>query len=128
MTAMLRIAELRLPLDHSAEALPAAIVQRLGISAADLNAFTVFKRSYDARKNSKLTFIYIVDAEVANETAILRRFAGDLHVKPTPDMEYHFVGKAPPAFTHRPVVIGFGPCGIFAALILPQAGFRPIVR
>ena len=127
MTAMLRISELRLPLDHSAEALPTALVQRLGISSADLTAFTVFKRSYDARKNSKLTFIYIVDAEVNNEAAILQRFAGDLHVKPTPDMEYHFVGTAPPAFTHRPVIIGFGPCGIFAALILAQAGFRPIV-
>jgi uncharacterized FAD-dependent dehydrogenase len=120
MTAMLRISELRLPLDHPAEALPAAILQRLGISAADLTRFTVFKRSYDARKNARLTFIYIVDAEVNNEAALLQRFAGDLHVKPTPDMEYHFVGTAPPAFTHRPVIIGFGPCGLFAALILAQ--------
>ena len=127
MTAMLRISELRLPLDHPAEALPAAIVARLGISATDLASFTVFKRSYDARKNSKLTFIYIVDATVSNEVAILQRHAGDLHIKPTPDMEYHFVGKASPALEHRPVIIGFGPCGIFAALILAQAGFRPIV-
>ena len=124
---MLRISELRLPLDHPAEALPAAIVQRLGIKPADLLDFKVFKRSYDARKNQSLSFIYIIDADVQNEAALLKKFAGDLHVKPSPDTEYHFVGHAPANFANRPVVIGFGPCGIFAALVLAQMGFRPIV-
>jgi uncharacterized FAD-dependent dehydrogenase len=124
---MLRISELRLPLDHPAEALPAAIVQRLGIQPADLLDFKVFKRSYDARKNQSLSFIYIIDADVQNEAALLKKFAGDLHVKPSPDTEYHFVGQAPAGFANRPVVIGFGPCGIFAALVLAQMGFRPIV-
>jgi uncharacterized FAD-dependent dehydrogenase len=127
MTAMLRISELRLPLDHPEEALPAAIVQRLGISADQLLSFKVFKRSYDARKNVRLCFIYIIDLEVKDEAALLKKFADDLHVKPAPDTEYHFIGKAPPNFTHRPIVIGFGPCGIFAALILAQMGFKPIV-
>jgi hypothetical protein len=127
MTAMLRLSELRLPLDHPAEALAPAIVKRLGISAEELISFTVFKRSYDARKSHSLSFIYIIDLEVKNEAALLRKFADDIHVKATPDTEYHFIGKAPPNFDHRPVVIGFGPCGIFAALILAQMGFKPIV-
>ena len=124
---MLRLSELRLPLDHPADALPAAIVRRLGIAADDLLSVNVFKRSYDARKSHSLSFIYIVDVETRNETALLKKFADDLHVKPTPDMEYHFVGKAPTHVANRPLVIGFGPCGIFAALILAQMGFRPIV-
>ena len=124
---MLRISELRLPLDHPPEALRAALVQRLGVDDADLLAFTVFKRSYDARKAQHLTFIYIVDAELRDEAAVLARFAGDAHIKPAPDMTYRFVGTAPPDIAHRPIVIGFGPCGIFAALILAQMGFKPLV-
>ena len=124
---MLRLSELRLPLDHPADALPAAIARRLGIAADDLLSVNVFKLSYDARKSHSLSFIYIVDVETRNETALLKKFADDLHVKPTPDMEYHFVGKAPAHVANRPLVIGFGPCGIFAALILAQMGFRPIV-
>ena len=124
---MLRISELRLPLDHPDDALPAAIAQRLGVKPIDLVSFTVFKRSYDARKNQSLSFIYIVDADVRNEAALLKKFSGDLHIKPTPDMDYKFVGQAPAGFRNRPVVIGFGPCGIFAALVLAQMGFRPIV-
>ena len=127
MTRMLRLSELRLPLDHAADALPAAIARRLDIPTTDLVGFTVFKRSYDARKSHSLSLIYIVDIEVKNETVLLKKFSGDLHLKPTPDMEYHFVGKAPPDVANRPVVIGFGPCGIFAALILAQMGFKPIV-
>ena len=106
---MLRLSELRLPLDHPADALPAAIARRLGIAADDLLSVNVFKRSYDARKSHSLSFIYIVDVETRNETALLKKFADDLHVKPTPDMEYHFVGKAPAHVANRPLVIGLGP-------------------
>ncbi|MCC4117298.1 NAD(P)/FAD-dependent oxidoreductase [Aromatoleum toluclasticum] len=124
---MLRINELRLPLDHPEDALRDAIVARLGIQPAELNEFTVFKRSYDARKPSAITLSYTVDMELANEDALLARFAGDRNVARTPDTNYRFVGKAPEQPGHRPVVVGFGPCGIFAALILAQMGFRPIV-
>tara|TARA_R110001583_G_scaffold24563_2_gene89919 strand:+ start:184760 stop:186373 length:1614 start_codon:yes stop_codon:yes gene_type:complete len=124
---MLRITELRLPLDHPEEALRSAIIERLGIAATDLLAFTVFKRSYDARKAASLSFIYTIDLTLQNEAGVLKRFAGDRHINPAPDTGYHFVGQAPATVAHRPVVVGFGPCGIFAALILAQMGFRPLV-
>jgi uncharacterized FAD-dependent dehydrogenase len=131
---MLRITELRLPLDHAESALRPAILARLGLDDTELKAFTVFKRSYDARKKSAIVLIYTVDCELrdeALEALLYQRFAGDAHVRPTPDTRYHFVGHAPADFHAeerlRPVVIGFGPCGIFAALVLAQMGLRPIV-
>lgn len=127
---MLRLTELRLPLDHSEDALRSAILKRLDITSVELLDFTIFKRSYDARKSSALTLIYTIDFQVGNgteETALLQKFREDRHVKPAPDTTYLFVGhaKAPPAV--RPVVIGFGPCGIFAGLLLAQMGLRPII-
>ena len=125
---MIRIIELSLPLDHPGDALRAAIVRRLGITEADLLDFTVFKRSYDARKkNSAIVFVYIIDVEVRNEAEILKRLAHDRKLGPAPDTSYHPVGRAPAGLRERPVIVGFGPCGLFAALILAQAGFRPIV-
>jgi len=125
---LIRIIELSLPLDHPGDALRAAIVRRLGIAEADLLDYTVFKRSYDARKkNSAIVFVYIVDVEVRNEAEILRRLAHDRKLGPAPDTSYHPVGRAPAGLQERPVIVGFGPCGLFAALILAQAGFRPIV-
>ncbi|RQO56927.1 hypothetical protein DBR47_16635 [Paucibacter sp. KBW04] len=131
---MLRITELRLPLDHAEDALRPAIEQRLGLTdATQLLGFTVFKRSYDARKKSAIQLIYTIDCELpaALEAELLQRFAADAHIKPSPDTNYKFVGHAPADFyaqqRPRPVVIGFGPCGIFAALILAQMGLRPIV-
>jgi len=126
--AMLRITELKLPLDHSDDELRAAIVQRLGISDEQLLGFTLFKRSYDARKkNSELLFIYTIDLETSNEAELLRRFEGDAKIGVAPDVSYKFVGQAPADLTQRPIVVGFGPCGIFAGLVLAQMGFKPIV-
>jgi len=123
---MLRLSDLKLPLDHPAEALPAAIVERLGIAPADLLSFSVARRANDARRKSAILMVYSVDVALADEAAILARFAGDAHVRPTPDTDYRFVAQAPPG-TPRPVVIGAGPCGLFAGLILAQMGFRPII-
>jgi len=125
---MIRISELSVPLDSDSTALRAAILTRLRIAAADLLDFRVFKRSYDARKkNSAIMLVYIIDLQARNELEILRRFAHDHNVRPAPDTSYHAVGHAPPNLSERPLIVGFGPCGLFAALILAQAGFRPIV-
>jgi len=124
---MIRISELSLPLDHGPDALRAAIVKRLDIAGADLLDFTVFKRSYDARKkHGTILFIYIVDLNVRDEAAILERFATDPQVRPAPDTHYYPVAQAG-ATQARPIVVGFGPCGLFAALLLAQMGFKPIV-
>lgn len=125
---MLRITELKLPLDHPEEALRPAIIQRLGIDAEDLLDFSLFKRSYDARKkSSELQFIYTIDCSVRDEAALLARLKDDRHIGPSPNIAYQPVGQAPADLDERPLVVGFGPCGIFAALILAQAGFKPIV-
>ena len=128
---MIRITELRLPIDHAPEALEAAILKRLKIDPQDLIQFQIFKRSYDARKNAVLSFIYTVDLSAKNEEGLLKQFDGDIHIRQSPDTSYHFVTKAPESIENgqalRPVVIGFGPCGIFAALVLAQMGFKPIV-
>ncbi|HKR77107.1 MAG TPA: NAD(P)/FAD-dependent oxidoreductase [Rhodanobacter sp.] len=124
---MLRLTDLKLPLDHPAEALTAAIRAKLGIKPEALLGFTVFRRGYDARKRGAIALIYTLDVEVADEAVLLARHADDRHIQPTPDTGYRFVAQAPTKLEHRPIVIGFGPCGIFAALILAQSGFRPIV-
>jgi len=128
---MLRLTELRLPLTHTADALRPAVVARLGVADADLLSFTVFRRAYDARKKHAIVLIYTVDCEVRGEAAVLAARKGDPHVRPAPDTRYRFAGHAPADFyarqRPRPLVVGFGPCGIFAALVLAQMGLRPIV-
>ena len=124
---MIRISELRLPLEHPPAALPEAIAKRLGLPGAAIRTFNVFKRSHDARKKNALMFIYTIDVDVENETAILGPLSGDPRIGPTPDTAYRFVARAPANPGHRPVIVGFGPAGIFAALVLAQMGFKPIV-
>ena len=130
---MLRLTDLKLPLDHLDDDLSAAIVSRLAIVPEDLLSFTVFKRSFDARKKSHILLIYQLDV-VLTETAekvVLAQFAGQAFVKPSPDTSYHFVARAaadfPRAEQERPVIVGFGPGGIMAALVLAQMGLQPIV-
>jgi hypothetical protein len=122
---MLRLTEIRLPLDHPADALQAAILKRLGIAAHELKGHALFRRGYDARKKNAIVFVYTVDVEVENEAALLKKKLP--HVAPAPDMDYRYVAQAPQGLQERPVVIGLGPCGIFAGLLLAQMGFKPII-
>lgn len=125
---MLRISELKLPLGHPPEAIKPAIVERLGIPPDDLVSFEVARRANDARRKSAILMVYSVDVVLRDEAAVLRRFEGDHHVRVTPDTDYRFVARAPEDFDGpRPVVIGAGPCGLFAGLILAQMGLKPII-
>jgi len=156
---MLRLTDIKLPLEHAEAALAAAVCARLGIAANELATYTVAKRSYDARKRGAIVLIYSVDVETPREAEILQRLqtdvgvpahtrdeeAGTAHshkssssksssnqstsrnVALTPDTAYKFVAYAPDNLAQRPIVIGTGPCGLFAGLILAQMGFRPII-
>ncbi len=138
---MIRIAELKLPLGvigfdpenhtefHPTDALRALAAQLLGIAPEAIAQLQVHKRSFDARK-AQLQAVYIADitlADASAEAALLAQFAQHPHVNPTPDMAWKPVAQAPADLAERPVVVGFGPCGIFAALVLAQMGFKPIV-
>jgi uncharacterized FAD-dependent dehydrogenase len=128
---MLRIAELKLPLDHPNDALRDAILARLAIAPEALITFDVFKRSYDARKRSAIVLIYSVNVSVHDEAGVLARMKHDMHVQPAPDTNYRFVAGGERLQGHdaneRPVVVGTGPCGLFVALILAQMGLRPLI-
>src|SRR3954465_1684486 len=123
---MLRLTELKLPLDHPEAALREALLKRLGIAASELVSFSVFRRGVDARKKSAIALIYTLDIAVKNEPALLKRLKGDRNISVAPDVEYKFVARAP-ANAARPIVIGTGPCGLLAGLTLAQMGFRPII-
>jgi uncharacterized FAD-dependent dehydrogenase len=125
---MLRVSDLKLPLGHAPEALPAALCARLGIGAWDLISFSIARRAHDARKKTAIVMVYSVDVALTDEAIVLARFADDPHVRPAPDTDYRFVAKPRARYDGpRPVVIGAGPCGLFAGLILAQMGLRPII-
>jgi uncharacterized FAD-dependent dehydrogenase len=132
---MLRLTDVRLPLDHSAEELRAAILQVLGIEPEELTGYSIFRRGFDARKRGAIFLIYHLDVETPREEEILHRLTGGSgagahagpRVGPAPDTSYRFVARAPEALALRPIVIGLGPCGLFSGLVLAEMGFRPIL-
>ena len=125
---MLRLTELRLPLDHAPGDLPPAICAALAIDAKRLERWSIVKRGNDARRKSAIRLVYAIDAQVADEGEVLARMAGNANLRATPDTGYRFPTPAPAQYHGpRPVVIGAGPCGLLAALVLAQAGFRPII-
>jgi len=124
---MIRLSDLALPLDHSADDLDRAIADRLGLAPGELLRHTLVRRGNDARRKGAIKLVYVLDIAVADEAAVLARFEGDSHVRPAPD-----TGWRPPVQVEnwqgeRPVVIGAGPCGLLAALVLAQMGLKPII-
>ncbi|MGK0499233.1 MAG: putative FAD-dependent dehydrogenase [Oceanicoccus sp.] len=130
---MLRLTNIKLPLDHSSGELKQQVITKLELKESDFTRLSIFKRSYDARKKSSIFLIYSVDVELTDqaEKRCLEQYAGKSFIKPSPDMDYKFVAERPTDFPQgeqqRPVIIGFGPCGILAALLLAQMGLKPIV-
>ncbi len=125
MPTMLRLTEIKLPLAHPETDLKTAILKRLGIVASEVLDFSIFRRGFDARKKNAIVLVYTVDVEVQNEVALLTKNIA--HVAKAPDTRYKVVAHAPPALAERLVVIGTGPCGLFAGLLLAQMGFRPLI-
>ncbi len=124
---MLRLTEIKLPLNHAEPALREAILARLNIRDDDLLSFSIFRRGYDARRKDNISLIYTVDVTLQDETAVLNNIQFNQYITKSPDTSYKFVAHAPENLSERPVVIGFGPCGIFAGLLLAQMGFKPII-
>jgi uncharacterized protein len=124
---MLRLSEVKLSLDRTEADIQAAILKKLSIAPKDLIRYTIFKRSYDARKRGAVSFVYVIDVETTRERQLLQRFKKDPHIVPTPDTSYRYVAQTATKLEQRPIVIGCGPCGMFAGLLLAQMGFRPII-
>jgi uncharacterized protein len=124
---MLRISEIKLPLDHLESDLHAAILTKLDIKADELISFAIYKRSYDARRKSNILLVYIVEVETTDDAKLLEKFKNNPHIIEKPETDYQPVGTAPKDLKLRPIVIGTGPCGLFAGLMLAEMGFKPII-
>ncbi|MEQ1589558.1 MAG: NAD(P)/FAD-dependent oxidoreductase [Gallionella sp.] len=124
---MLRLTEIKLPLSHTESELKTAILKRLNVAEDELISYVMFKRGVDARKPRAILFTYTLDVEVRDEATILARGKSDSHITVSPDTSYHFIAQAPQNLTSRPIVIGLGPAGLFAGLLLAQMGFRPLI-
>jgi uncharacterized protein len=127
---MLRLTQIKLPLDYNDASLQAAVIERLGINPAELLEVIVFRRGYDARKRSNIFFIFTLDIALQDEAAVIQRLKAannDANIGQTPDTRYKFVAQAPATLNNRPIVIGTGPCGLLAGLVLAQMGFKPII-
>jgi len=129
---MLRLTDITLPLDHADSALDGAVRARLKLPAGAVRALTMAKRSYDARKRGHIVLTYSVDVDVADEAAVLARVAAEtranrVKVTATPDSTYRFIARPSPGQALRPIVVGMGPCGLFAGLVLAQMGLRPLI-
>ena len=124
---MIRLANIQLPLDHTEAELREQVLARLDITDAQLHDIRIFRRGYDARKKTDIYLVYTLDVSTSLDAELLVKFADAQLIKATPNMEYQFVAQAPANLTERPIVIGFGPCGLLAALVLAQMGYKPIV-
>lgn len=124
---MIRLSNIKLPLDHNEQALPSAILKTLAIKPEQLVSYNVFRRGYDARKKNAIFLIYTLDVETTHNDELLEQFSENQLIKKTPDLDYYPVAQAPDNLKERPVVIGFGPCGLLAGLVLAQMGYKPII-
>ena len=122
---MIRVSELKLPIEGSQKALEKKLAKALRIPVEEIKGYRIFKRSLDARKKDNIHYAYVVDVEVKNEKKVLEKNR-DKNISKTPDLAYRMMqGERMPE--KRPVVVGFGPAGMFAGLLLAEMGLQPIV-
>ncbi len=124
---MIRLTQVKLPVTHSPSDLRVAIARKLKIDSAKIKKFTIARRSTDARKKHSILFIYTIDVLIADEKSILNRFKKEREITLAPDLNYHFAMDCKKSPAERPVVIGSGPAGFMAGLLLAQMGLRPII-
>ena len=124
---MLRITEIKLPLNHTPSDLESTILYRLNITLDKFIRFQIFRQGHDARKRDTIFMVYTVDVEVKNEADILASLVDDARISVTPNTQYQLVTHSKGIAKIRPIVIGAGPCGLLATLILAQMGFNPIM-
>ncbi len=124
---MLRLTEIKLPLDHNEEQIKSKILAKLQIHENELIRYSIFKRSHDARKRNHIFIIYSIDVETNKDEKLSNQFKNDPHVRLLPDTSYKFPSRAVPGIAERPIIIGAGPAGLFAGLLLAQSGFRPLI-
>lgn len=124
---MLRLTEIKLPLHHEQWELRKAVVRTLKIDDASVIAINVFRRGFDARNKENISLIYTLDVAVKNEEKILAKHSNRTNIKVSPDTTYKLTANAPAGLKERPIVIGMGPCGLFAGLVLAEMGFRPLI-
>ena len=121
---MLRITQLKLDIDESLDLLPSKILHKLHMKEEDLLDYHIVKESIDARKGHMI-FSYTVDCKVHHEQSILKRKIKDVTL--TPDERYHMPKPGIIGMKKRPIVVGFGPAGMFSALLLAQLGYAPVI-
>ena len=128
---MIRVTEVKLPLDHDEADLKQALYNRLKQFPSE---YQVIRRGYDARRRGDIQLVYTIDCSIDNEEEFLRNHSLDRNLSKTPEVRYQFVMSrqtgekiANQASYVRPVVIGAGPCGVMAGLLLAQMGLRPLI-
>ena len=122
---MIRISQMKMPISHGPEELPAKAAGMLHIKRTDILSWKIIRKSVDARKKPDIYFIYTIDLEVRDEERLLRRHHGS--IRRAEETMYQFPACLPPAGIKRPVIIGTGPAGLFCGCLLSAHGFRPIL-
>ena len=121
---MLRIQQLKVPVQHTGQELEDKMIKTLRIRPGDLLRYEIIKRSLDARRK-KLEYVYVIDVEVKKEQAVLKRCPAQISRAARVRYEFPHPGKE--KLLHRPVIIGTGPAGLFCGLMLARAGYAPIL-
>ena len=122
---MLRISNIKIDIDQDIDIVRTKLCKKLRINDSEIDYYSIYKESIDARKKDKISFVYTVDICSKNEKKILAKKLKDvLYIASN---KYEDVDSGRVAMLQRPVVVGAGPAGLFASLLLAQRGYRPIL-